>query len=164
MGKATRICRKCGEEQPLETGFYLKTSPRRRHPFWSSQCRTCTQAYMNDRNKAKRDYVKAYKVSRGCMDCGLKIDRPEVYDLDHRPGEGKWDKVSAVVVKGNMDDVIAECARCDVVCANCHRIRTEDRNIDGSGNNPREWDIRKRERLAALNPNPSLFDFLDGVA
>ncbi len=146
MTEPTRICNKCGIRQPLETGFYRKAD-RRGRPYYSRGCRTCASEYMREWKRERSEYVQEFKVSRGCMDCGLRLDRPEVYDLDHRPGEAKVDKVSMLVNVGTLEQVIAECAKCDVVCANCHRIRTEDRRTAGIGFTPKFWDLRrKRER------------------
>lgn len=163
MTEPTRICTKCGTEKPLKTGFYLKKSrnhPRRSHRYYSGECRECTRAYMNARTAECRAYVAQYKTSRGCMDCGLKTDRSEVYDLDHRPGEEKVEKVSQLTVAGNLAAVIAECAKCDVVCANCHRIRTEDRKALGIGFTSAFWDLyrERKEEAARKAAAPTLFD------
>lgn len=64
--------------------------------------------------------------SKPCMDCGGIFD-PVCMDFDHRPGEVKsfnvaaWRNFSANVTTAKLH---AEIAKCDVVCANCHRIRT----------------------------------------
>jgi hypothetical protein len=47
-------------------------------------------------------------------------------DLDHVRGRKEF-KVSEAVQKAysiNVERLHAEIAKCDVVCANCHRIRT----------------------------------------
>jgi hypothetical protein len=44
-------------------------------------------------------------------------------DFDHRPGEEKLFNVSRFCV-ASMQLVLAEVAKCDLVCSNCHRIRT----------------------------------------
>lgn len=61
-----------------------------------------------------------------CMDCGGSF--PIIcMDFDHVRGE-KVGNVADLVKKNKPFDVIlAEIAKCDVVCANCHRIRTAAR-------------------------------------
>lgn len=157
VDEATRICTKCGERKPMSE-FYAHAKYGYRKP-----CRQCFRAYLIDRKREPAEYVRQFKLSRGCMDCGLKTDRPEVYDLDHRPGEQKVEKLSMLVNMGNLDAVIAECAKCDVVCANCHRIRTEDRKAAGVGFTSAFWDLRRRADEALANrPTPyteaTLFD------
>ena len=48
-------------------------------------------------------------------------------DFDHRPGEIKVDIIKNLVNSGSLDTVKAEIAKCDLVCAVCHRIRTAER-------------------------------------
>ena len=46
-------------------------------------------------------------------------------DFDHRPGETKVRSVSSLVHQGKPWIVVKrEIDKCDLVCANCHRIRT----------------------------------------
>lgn len=75
------------------------------------------------RVRAQVDSLKA----RPCMDCGGTFD-PFVMDFDHREGEVKEFAVSAAVPMGfRLDRILVEVAKCDVVCANCHRMRTKRR-------------------------------------
>lgn len=87
-------------------------------------CRACR----NDRHKQKqavlREPVNAYKNSRGCADCGWN-GHPGALDLDHRPGEDKVHAVSQMIARLRpLEEIMAEVAKCDVVCARCHRLRT----------------------------------------
>jgi len=115
---ATRRCTTCGVRRPLKD-FYKSVKHSRR-------CRYCTQAQMNARIALKIAYAQQVKLDAGCMDCGLMSPYPEVYDFDHRPGVVKVNKIS-MLYAGPMRVLVAEIAKCDVVCANCHRIRTVDR-------------------------------------
>lgn len=62
---------------------------------------------------------------RACHDCGLWYP-PECMDFDHRPGEKKLFSVSSGLNR-SRESVLAEVSKCDLVCANCHRIRTKSR-------------------------------------
>ena len=85
--------------------------------------------YAKDWQKAYRqgrlEEINAYKLERGCMDCGYAVAAVAL-DFDHRPGEEKLANV-ANLVTASAERLYAEIAKCDVVCANCHRIRTEGR-------------------------------------
>jgi hypothetical protein len=48
---------------------------------------------------------------------------PHVMDFDHVRGK-KTKNLSAMVSHFGMEAIKAEIAKCDVVCANCHRERT----------------------------------------
>jgi hypothetical protein len=50
-------------------------------------------------------------------------------DFDHRPGETKCFNLSIAAGQTRLswEKMEAEIAKCDVVCANCHRERTHQR-------------------------------------
>jgi hypothetical protein len=73
--------------------------------------------------------------NRPCADCGIQYPY-FVMDLDHRPGEGKRGNFNVLVKRGTATAILLdEIARCDVVCANCHRLRTHRRKQNYAGNN-----------------------------
>jgi len=57
-----------------------------------------------------------------CKDCGNSFP-PECMDFDHLPGTIKHNGVGAMVLS-SKEKLLAEIAKCEVVCSNCHRIRT----------------------------------------
>lgn len=70
--------------------------------------------------------VNAIKVEQGCIDCGYNA-HPAALDFDHRPGtERRW-KGFAPNLTCNWEIVLDEISKCDVRCANCHRIITYER-------------------------------------
>lgn len=59
-----------------------------------------------------------------CADCGGRFPSV-VMDFDHRDPTIKVDPVSRMVNRAlSWERIAAEMAKCDVVCSNCHRIRT----------------------------------------
>lgn len=108
-----------------------------------SKCRECQKEYKRKhyvRNKevylakakaydAKvKSFVDDLKGSSPCMDCGISYPA-HVMDFDHRPGEVKLFEIAdAVSSLGlSLKRILPEAAKCDIVCANCHRIRTYSR-------------------------------------
>ena len=81
------------------------------------------------RKKRIKAEVAAYKLEQGCMDCGSRDLIAACYEFDHRPDEKKVEIVSRLKKNDSKSVLWDEIAKCDVVCANCHRIRTEDRRI-----------------------------------
>lgn len=72
--------------------------------------------------------VKAYidsLKSGPCLDCGNPYP-PCAMDFDHRPGEEKLLDVSKCQTRTQVD---LEVPKCDLVCSNCHRIRTWKRGL-----------------------------------
>ena len=77
--------------------------------------------YCAERNKALIIRIKSVP----CMDCGNRFP-PHVMDFDHVRGE----KLMTVSGLGGTSTsrVLREIEKCDIVCANCHRIRTHVRS------------------------------------
>ena len=80
--------------------------------------------YNKNRAADRRAMVDDMKVAAGCADCGYN-ENPVALDFDHVRGE----KIGAIgnLVRGRLDKLMAEIKKCEVVCSNCHRIRTQER-------------------------------------
>jgi hypothetical protein len=114
FNKSQTACRPCG--RAISRAYYEKNKERMK-----KQIRVTS-----DRNQAiLKEEVNEIK-SQPCMDCGVSYP-PYVMDFDHRPGVDKGGLVSKLVGNGSRKRVYEEIAKCDVVCSNCHRIRTHMR-------------------------------------
>lgn len=73
-----------------------------------------------------RDWVNSYKTSHPCADCNTLY--PAVcMDFDHVRGK-KSENVASMVYRGASNlKILEEITKCDLVCSNCHRIRTQTR-------------------------------------
>lgn len=82
----------------------------------------------NERGKLRRttrlEQLHALKNSP-CVDCGIKY-HPYAMDFDHI-GDDKIENVSKLLHKSSWEAVLAEIEKCELVCANCHRVRTYNR-------------------------------------
>lgn len=84
---------------------------------------------------AKRAKLSAIKMARGCADCGYR-KHPEALDFDHL--RDKKFSIGSECFKYSWAALMEEIAKCDVVCANCHRIRTfNNRTKDNPRGQPR---------------------------
>lgn len=86
-------------------------------------------AYALTQQKSAADRRRKFsllKMGRPCYDCG-NVFPPECMDWDHRPGTTKHFTISTVLGNAPFDSVVDEIAKCDLVCANCHRVRTQSR-------------------------------------
>lgn len=61
-----------------------------------------------------------------CADCGNKYP-PHVMDFDHLPGMEKIGDIASMVRLASREKLDREIAKCEVVCANCHRERSYQR-------------------------------------
>lgn len=74
-----------------------------------------------------RNAVSEIKLNRGCFDCGYK-EHPEALDFDHL--RDKKSMITTAVRSGwSIVRIMEEIEKCEVVCANCHRIRTANRRV-----------------------------------
>jgi hypothetical protein len=48
-------------------------------------------------------------------------------DFDHRDPAKKASRVTSLVGRAGIQRILAEVEKCDIVCANCHRLRTFER-------------------------------------
>lgn len=122
----------------LRSEFSWKSKGRGR---LASYCKACMREYskqhyyLNGRNHNKRRYRNTLEYKRRnrafivdylrrhpCVDCGEA--NPIVLEFDHVRGE-KRGNISEIVSAGwSLAYIAEEIAKCDVRCANCHRIRT----------------------------------------
>jgi 5-methylcytosine-specific restriction endonuclease McrA len=85
--------------------------------------------------------VRAYLREHLCTDCG----EPDIVVLEFDHLRDKTAAVSALVHQGvSWERVLEEIAKCEVVCANCHRRRTARRAGHHS------WIADEFEELAQL--------------
>jgi Zn finger protein HypA/HybF involved in hydrogenase expression len=63
-----------------------------------------------------------------CADCGERFGFYAM-DFDHRIPEDKTAEVPRLLGRVATARLLEEIAKCDIVCANCHRVRTHERRI-----------------------------------
>ena len=102
-------------------------------------CRECQREYLREHYYANRAYylAKALKSNTKrrvlvrakihelkavpCADCGLRYP-PYVMQFDHVRGQKCFNVGEAITL--NMAALLAEAAKCEIVCSNCHAERT----------------------------------------
>jgi hypothetical protein len=132
---AHRLCGRCGQRKP-PTNFAWRRKARGQR---DNYCQPCRSAYKREHYVANRErYIanahrrkQAIALERAgllveifrdrpCIDCG-ETD-PLVLEFDHLGNK------SFNIAKGlrshSWQAILAEIAKCEVVCANCHRKRT----------------------------------------
>lgn len=126
-----KFCNLCKQEKPI-SDFNKKKDKTQ------SNCRDCTKAntrkhykenksYYYDKNINKkqelRDLINKIK-SVPCKDCN-NIFHHSAMDFDHI--DNKEYNVSHLVNRGSVNKILKEIKKCEIVCSNCHRIRTYNR-------------------------------------
>lgn len=130
-----KTCTRCNEEKDIEQ-FNWRNKSKGWRLAWCKPCvkaydatRTKTEKYRNtkkqqvqSRIERNRIYVGEYLFYNPCIDCGNKDVR--VLDFDHRDGVEKVGNISEMIHRSSLKSIVLEIRKCDVRCANCHRIRT----------------------------------------
>ena len=140
----TKICNKCGVDQPLDK--YSKKSPSHgkgykgicrkcdsnRSVAWTKLNREQVNAYHKTVREQKKAHINSLK-NNPCTDCGNTF--PAVcMDFDHLPQyEKSFEIAQAWARKLSLDKIIDEIKKCELVCSNCHRIRGQKRENEKKG-------------------------------
>lgn len=122
-----RQCCKCGGVPRNKTSSYCKSCHNEyQKTYYKNNPRSINESSKR-RRKLIRDLVVSVK-SVPCKDCGIKYPW-YVMDFDHVKGKKKFVLSVAASKFRSITTVKAEIAKCEVVCANCHRERTFQRVI-----------------------------------
>ena len=80
-------------------------------------------AYARERGRERSKLLADMKLARGCADCGYNT-HAEALEFDHLHDK---EAEIASLRTCSMDRLLKEIDKCEVVCANCHRVRTASR-------------------------------------
>ncbi|MFF6781445.1 hypothetical protein [Streptomyces sp. NPDC012510] len=131
-------CTKCCTDKPLEEFPHDRSVAGARR----ANCKPCASSEVRkyyhesggrEKQHARRKALIAERYTKldalkdvPCADCGGRFPRV-CMDFDHVRGE-KIESISRMIrMSYSWENILAEIAKCEVVCSNCHRIRTADR-------------------------------------
>lgn len=102
---------------------------RTRHREWLATRTPATSPGLADRRSHWRYNADLLDQMRSvpCADCGGRFAQCAM-DFDHHDPSTKVRAVTRMIY-GSTDRMLAEAAKCDIVCANCHRLRTFERRL-----------------------------------
>lgn len=105
--------------------YYCKQCKAKAHQDRKPENVEKTQEARKRRVHRNRKMVYRYLLDHPCVGCG--IGDPVVLEFDHRDGVDKDSDISKMVNNGISEEkIMAEIAKCDVRCANCHKRRTAE--------------------------------------
>lgn len=92
------------------------------------QCKKLSKEINKRTAKKKQEYIKRYKLFVGCAFCGYKKHYAAL-EFDHINPDKKLFAISQCHKGWGMKKIKDEIRKCQVLCANCHRIKTmEDKD------------------------------------
>ena len=132
---STRICKKCGVRKPFSEFHKMRSG-------YKTKCRDCCSEIASNywgqnkeklraqadeririRSEPNRIFISTFLKGNACVDCGES--NWLVLEFDHVRGE-KRGNVSELMLH-DLDVVVEEVEKCEVVCSNCHKLRTMQR-------------------------------------
>ena len=137
-----KTCSKCKISKEIHTDFSKNKS---RSDGLNSWCRKCAKVYAqkyyqdnktklikqigrlkHQRRKKLQEKMYDYLSNQSCVDCGNNDVR--VLEFDHI--KNKNHSISEMLHGGfSWRNILVEIAKCEVRCANCHRIKTYNEGI-----------------------------------
>lgn len=139
-------CTRCHQIKPIESGFHRSGQAS---CGYNPRCKACAmelqrayiakrggpskqrsrEAYFKDREKnldgARRRrqehlaWWESIQGNRVCIHCGET--HPACLDYHHRDPSTKTHNLSRMIRSSTKEAILAEIAKCDVLCSNCHR-------------------------------------------
>lgn len=125
----TATCKTCGTEFTATRKWQQYCTPRCRH---NSPTKAATTRSFQVK---RREMIDRIKVETGCVECGYNA-HPAALDFNHVRGT-KLFNISQDTKK-SWELIVDEIAKCNVLCANCHRIHTHEE---------RHWQTKRGDRV-----------------
>lgn len=129
-----KTCKDCKQSLPLSEYYVYRHGEK---TTYYARCKPCQRSKLKRevtpedkargrRNSRQRAYDRLAAMKTGpCVDC--KVSYPHyVMDYDHVRGE-KTKNLAKMVGRTSWDKILEEIDKCELVCSNCHRIRTHIR-------------------------------------
>ena len=118
--RARQVAMAPGERRAYQRDWYAANVERQREK--SRAWREANPEKASAHRRIRAELVAKIK-SVPCLDCGVQYP-PYVMQFDHRDPSAKSFTIGENASRFSLDVVLAEIAKCDVVCANCHAERT----------------------------------------
>jgi 5-methylcytosine-specific restriction endonuclease McrA len=117
-----KTCKACQKEKPLAE---FTTRGKSRPGEYQNDCNECRASILRKHKQHTSALVKRWKLRKGCQRCGFKAEHSVQLDIDHIvPKRAAGNDRQAINTSWCKERLKKELARCQVLCANCHRLKT----------------------------------------
>jgi hypothetical protein len=167
-----KICSSCGEERDSEKDFSWRYKDRGiRQP----RCKYCqselsklhyrnNKRIYNERTRTHKAQVLTENMSRissylsthPCVDCGQ--EDMHLLEFDHVNGQKSRDISDLFTWGFNWSTIEAEIEKCEVRCANCHRIKTIEQGNGWRSTQPTKQPARSYQMVRIYLSTHSCID------
>lgn len=125
-----RFCYGCSRMKSLSDFRLKRNGNGERKPY--SKCKPCDKREKKQYARQMAENTKRRRIDgrriietakdRPCADCGQRFHFSAM-DFDHLDSSRKIRSIASMATC-RRERIVDEMAKCDVVCANCHRVRT----------------------------------------
>lgn len=134
-----KYCTRCLDQKPLESFQFIKGR------YYGSWCKQCILDHRKEpgvkehfrewriQNVEKKKAVVRDLKKSPCLDCKNTFP-PCAMEFDHVRGTKSYEVSTLMSGNFSMKKLLDEIAKCELVCSNCHAIRTDARrNLSKEG-------------------------------
>ena len=114
--KTYKTCTQCLQSLPRTLEHFHRNGGH----YFSSKCKSCHNLYNKTRKSYAKNWLKEYKQTLSCIQCGFDDSRALVFH--HREPNTKSFTIGDNIGRRSQKNMINEINKCDVLCANCHSI------------------------------------------
>lgn len=121
------MCSKCGKRPKSKSHVYCIACKKEYNAKHYSKNKIRYKLLINRRKREKREQASVFVEwlkELPCQDC-KRVYPPVCMDFDHVRGIKRFN-ISQGVLR-ILDNLLDEIQKCEIVCANCHRLRTKQR-------------------------------------
>lgn len=122
--KGRFLCHTCHVYETEQENEALKISEENMTPEYKKRLKIFTNHY---------EFIVNAKIDlNSCVDCKKNIDKTNhrEFEFDHVPERGKKFKRVSAMTAYSIERIDAEIKKCDLVCFDCHKVRTNFRLED----------------------------------
>ena len=105
--------------------MFEKTKP------WSKYCGT--KCNNKAQTKKRQEFLNEYKLNKGCARCGYN-ENSAALQFNHLDPDQKSFNIGENKRK-KLETILEEIEKCEVLCANCHAIYTQENHYTRMGTN-----------------------------
>lgn len=112
--------------------------------LWATKNRESRLSYYKQRGESHRKFLDSLK-NKPCQDC-LNVYPVYCMEFDHVQGDKNF--ALGQMANHTREKVLAEIAKCELVCCACHRVRTQSRNTHGQHNGRyKDWSSSRQKKF-----------------
>lgn len=90
---------------------------------WYDKNKNLTFQRSKQSREKRKESIRKIKEDSPCFDCNISYPY-YVMHFDHLDSSNKVDKVSTILQNSGLESALNEIKKCQLLCANCHSIRT----------------------------------------